>query len=216
MMEYSAVIVAAGSGSRVGLGYNKMLFKLKNGNTILEETMHIFEKDRRCKEIVVVASKQDKEAFSKLCKEDHILLVEGGATRQESVWNGLQKVHYPYVMIHDGARPWLPMDCIDRIVETLESARACLLMVPVKDTIKVVENGVVKHTPQRSTLWQAQTPQAFSTQDIVNAYKEANRLGVQATDDAQIMELCGNEDVIVVEGSYENQKVTTIEDLKGR
>lgn len=216
MMEYSAVIVAAGSGSRVGLGYNKMLFKLKNGNTILEETMHIFEKDRRCKEIVVVASKQDKEAFSKLCKEDHILLVEGGATRQESVWNGLQKVHYPYVMIHDGARPWLSMDCIDRIVETLESARACLLMVPVKDTIKVVENGVVKHTPQRSTLWQAQTPQAFSTQDIVNAYKEANRLGVQATDDAQIMELCGNEDVIVVEGSYENQKVTTIEDLKGR
>lgn len=216
MMEYSAVIVAAGSGSRVGLGYNKMLFKLKNGNTILEETMHIFEKDRRCKEIVVVASKQDKEAFSKLCKEDHILLVEGGATRQESVWNGLQKVHYPYVMIHDGARPWLPMDCIDRIVETLESARACLLMVPVKDTIKVVENGVVKHTPQRSTLWQAQTPQAFSTQDIVNAYKEANRLGVQATDDAQIMELCGNADVIVVEGSYENQKVTTIEDLKGR
>lgn len=216
MMEYSAVIVAAGSGSRVGLGYNKMLFKLKNGNTILEETMHIFEKDRRCKEIVVVASKQDKEAFSKLCKEDHVLLVEGGATRQESVWNGLQKVHYPYVMIHDGARPWLSMDCIDRIVETLESARACLLMVPVKDTIKVVENGVVKHTPQRSTLWQAQTPQAFSTQDIVNAYKEANRLGVQATDDAQIMELCGNEDVIVVEGSYENQKVTTIEDLKGR
>lgn len=215
-MEYSAVIVAAGSGSRVGLGYNKMLFKLKNGNTILEETMHIFEKDRRCKEIVVVASKQDKEAFSKLCKEDHILLVEGGATRQESVWNGLQKVHYPYVMIHDGARPWLSMDCIDRIVETLESARACLLMVPVKDTIKVVENGVVKHTPQRSTLWQAQTPQAFSTQDIVNAYKEANRLGVQATDDAQIMELCGNADIIVVEGSYENQKVTTIEDLKGR
>ena len=80
-------------------------------------------------------------------------------------------------------------------------------MVPVKDTIKVVENGIVKHTPQRSTLWQAQTPQAFRTECIKEAFEVAFEKGIEATDDAQIMELCGKEKVEVVEGSYENQKV---------
>lgn len=215
-MEYTALVVAAGSGSRVGLGYNKMLYKLQNGNTILEETLQVFQQDARCHQIVVVASAQDMETFHEVCDEKNICIVEGGTTRQESVWNGLQKVNCSHVLIHDGARPWLSIDCIDRIVEKLETCNACLLMVPVKDTIKVVENGIVKHTPQRNTLWQAQTPQAFRTECIKEAFEVAFEKGIEATDDAQIMELCGKEKVEVVEGSYENQKVTTIEDLQGK
>ena len=109
-MEYTALVVAAGSGSRVGLGYNKMLYKLQNGNTILEETLQVFQQDARCHQIVVVASAQDMETFHEVCDEKNICIVEGGTTRQESVWNGLQKVNCSHVLIHDGARPWLSIE----------------------------------------------------------------------------------------------------------
>ena len=125
MIEYTALIVAAGSGSRMGLGYNKMLFKLKNGHTILEETIQVFQKDTRCHQIIVVASKEDIEVFMKLCTQGNIVFVQGGATRQDSVYHGLKAVMCEHVLIHDGARPWLTMDCIDRIVESLQVHDAC-------------------------------------------------------------------------------------------
>lgn len=215
-MEYTALIVAAGSGSRMGLGYNKMLFKLKNGHTILEETLQTFKEDKRCHQIIVVASPEDLEIFMQLCAGGNVVFVQGGATRQDSVYHGLKAVMCEYVLIHDGARPWLTLDCIDRIVECLQEHDACLLMMPVKDTIKVVEDGKVVSTPQRSTLYQAQTPQAFRSCEILKAYQQAYQKHLQATDDAQIMELCGAHEVYVVEGSYENMKVTTKEDIVGK
>ncbi len=215
-MEYSAVIVAAGTGSRMGLGYNKLLFQLKNGNTILEETVSKFYEDQRCKQIIIVASEYDMETFQTMFKDKPVEFTVGGSTRQDSVYEGLKKVKQEYVFIHDGARPWISKDCINRIVETLKTKDACLLMMPVKDTIKVVENGKIVNTPQRSTLYLAQTPQAFLTKKIIEAYDQAYAKGIQATDDAQIMELCGNCEVYMVEGSYENMKVTTKEDIEGK
>ena len=215
-MEYSVVIVAAGSGSRMGLGYNKMLFQLKNGHTILEETVSKFYDDKRCKQVIVVASDYDLETFQTLFKDKNIEFTKGGKTRQDSVYQGLKKVKQDYVFIHDGARPWISKDCINRIVEVLETKEACLLMMPVKDTIKVVEDGKVINTPKRSTLFLAQTPQAFVTKKIIKAYDQAYEKGIQATDDAQIMELCGDCEVYMVEGSYENMKVTTKEDIEGK
>lgn len=215
-MEYSVVIVAAGSGSRMGLGYNKMLFQLKNGHTILEETVSKFYDDKRCKQVIVVASDYDLETFQTLFKDKNIEFTKGGKTRQDSVYQGLKKVKQDYVFIHDGARPWISKDCINRIVEVLETKEACLLMMPVKDTIKVVEEGKVINTPKRSTLYLAQTPQAFVTKKIIKAYDRAYETGIQATDDAQIMELCGDCEVYMVEGSYENMKVTTKEDIEGK
>lgn len=215
-MEYSVVIVAAGSGSRMGLGYNKMLFQLKNGHTILEETVLKFYDDKRCKQVIVVASDYDLETFQTLFKDKNIEFTQGGKTRQDSVYQGLKKVKQEYVFIHDGARPWISKDCINRIVEVLETKEACLLMMPVKDTIKVVEDGKVINTPKRSTLYLAQTPQAFVTKKIIKAYDRAYEKGIQATDDAQIMELCGDCEVYMVEGSYENMKVTTKEDIEGK
>ncbi len=215
-MEYSVVIVAAGSGSRMGLGYNKMLFQLKNGRTILEETVLKFYDDKRCKQVIVVASDYDLETFQTLFKDKNIEFTKGGKTRQDSVYQGLKKVRQNYVFIHDGARPWISKDCINRIVKVLETKEACLLMMPVKDTIKVVEDGKVINTPKRSTLYLAQTPQAFVTKKIIKAYDRAYEKGIQATDDAQIMELCGDCEVYMVEGSYENMKVTTKEDIEGK
>lgn len=215
-MEYSALIVAAGSGSRMGLGYNKMLYKFQNGKTILETTVGIFQKDSRCKQIIVVGSDADLHTYMSLLNGGNIVFVLGGDTRQESVFHGLLAVSQDHVLIHDGARPWLSIECLDRLCDTLEHHSACLLMVPVKDTIKQVEDGMVQQTLKRSMLWQAQTPQAFETKLILQCHKKAQHDHIEATDDAQLVEACGEAPVYVVEGSYENLKVTTIEDIEGR
>lgn len=215
-MDYTALVVAAGSGSRVGLGYNKLLYKFENGRTILEETVSIFMNDERCTQIIVVASSDDMETFTRLCGCGKVVFVLGGETRQQSVYNGLKAVKEDYVLIHDGARPWLSMECIDRILDTLKIHPACLLTVPVKDTIKEVRDGFVVQTFKRADLKQAQTPQAFDTNLIIKCYEKAMRTGVQATDDAQIVETCSDVAVCDVEGSYENIKVTTMEDLAGK
>lgn len=215
-MEYTALIVAAGSGSRLGLGYNKLLYKFESGKTILEETVDIFLKDTRCSQVVVVASCDDMETYTRLCSCGRVVFVLGGETRQHSVYNGLKAVKEDHVLIHDGARPWLSMDCIDRVLTTLTQYPACLLCVPVKDTIKEVQNGFVVRTHNRSELKQAQTPQAFQTELIISSYEKAMQDGISATDDAQIVELCSEVRVREVEGSYENIKVTTMEDLQNR
>ncbi len=215
-MKYTALIVAAGSGSRVGLGYNKMLYTLKNGNTILEETVQIFQKDDRCTQIIVTARKEDMQEYVRLIAKGKVLLVAGGETRQQSVYNGLLAVKEDYVLIHDGARPWVPVSCIQKLLDTLREHQACLLMVHVKDTVKEVVHGVVKNTLKREQLRLAQTPQAFHTGLVLKSYQRAKKDGFEASDDAQVVEHYSDEPVIVVEGSYENIKVTTIEDLQGR
>lgn len=215
-MDYTALVVAAGSGSRVGLGYNKLLYKFENGKTILEETVSIFMKDERCTQIIVVVSSDDMETFTRLCSCGKVVFVLGGETRQQSVYNGLKAVKEEYVLIHDGARPWLSTMCIDRILNTLKDHPACLLCVPVKDTIKEVRDGFVVQTYKRADLKQAQTPQAFDTNLIIRCYEKAMKQGIVATDDAQIVEVCSDVQVREVEGSYENIKVTTMEDIAGR
>ncbi|MDE6196069.1 MAG: 2-C-methyl-D-erythritol 4-phosphate cytidylyltransferase [Erysipelotrichaceae bacterium] len=215
-MKYSALVVAAGSGSRVGLGYNKMLYKLNNGKTVLEETIQIFQQDPQCTQIIVTASKDDMEQYIRLISCGKVVLVAGGASRQASVYQGLLAVKEEYVLIHDGARPWLPKACIKRLLDVLNQHKACLLTVKVKDTVKQVVDGVVQKTLIRDQLQLAQTPQAFYTELILECHQKAKRDGFEATDDAQIVECYSDEAVIAVEGSYENIKVTTIEDLQGK
>ena len=214
-MEYSALVLAAGSGQRMKLGYNKVFYELENGNTVLDEALHLFKEDDRCKQIVLVCSANDIVRISSQYVSGKVVVVLGGETRQQSVYNGLKAVHEENVLIHDGARPWLSKKNLDALLEVLEVHPACLLMVPAKDTIKVVEKGMVKETLQRSTLWMAQTPQAFDTRLIISCYKRANDLGITATDDAQVVELTCDMPVRCVKGSYDNKKITTKEDLKG-
>lgn len=213
--NYTVLITAAGSGTRLGLGYNKMLFRLKNGNTILEECVSIFEKDVRCRQIIVTASLDDIDEYHRLLNEN-IEIVIGGDTRQDSIKNGLNQVHEDIVLIHDGARPWLQLECIDRLLKTLKSNKAALLMVDAKDTIKEVIDGKVISTLNRSNLKHAQTPQAFHTRLIKSCYRKGYEEGIVASDDAQLVELCSEECVIAVKGSYDNIKVTTLEDIKDR
>ncbi len=215
-MEYAALIMAAGSGERMELGYNKLFYRLQNGQSVLSQTMRIFCEDPRCKQIVLVIAQSDEEMMRQECSDPRIEFVYGGATRQASVYHGLCQIRETKVLIHDGARPWLSKDCLDRLLICLQDHRAALLCVAVKDTIKQVKDGCVLATPQRETLMQAQTPQGFDTELILAAYQKGMELGVVASDDAQLMEICGEEQVYVVEGSYENMKVTTKEDVHGK
>ena len=209
-MDYSCVIVAAGKGSRMNLGYNKAYYMLDD-KCILEHTIKAFKDDSDCKEIIVVC---DIDDFKAHIKDDDVILVSGGATRSDSVYNGLQKVSYEYVMIHDGARPYVSSKILDDTKQCLSKHNACLDMVDCKDTIKkVVDNKVVK-TYVRSTLKNAQTPQSFKTSMIIEAYQKAMADNFVATDDASIYEVYGKDDVYVIEGSYDNIKITTIEDIK--
>lgn len=216
-MNYAALIVAAGSGERMGLGYNKLLYRLNSGNTVLEKTLDVFLRDERCAQLVLVINESDKESIACMVTDPRVELVNGGKTRQDSVYHGLQAIRKDKVLIHDGARPWLSKACLDRIVSAVEQYPACLLGVAVKDTIKQVdEAGFVVTTHERSLLWQAQTPQAFDTRLILSCYEKALEKGITATDDAQLVELCANAAVRMIEGSYENRKVTTREDLYGK
>ena len=209
-MDYSCVIVAAGKGSRMNLGYNKVYYMLDD-KCILEHTIKSFKDDSDCKEIIVVC---DIDDFKAHIKDDDVILVSGGATRSDSVYNGLQKVSYEYVMIHDGARPYVSSKILDDTKQCLSKHNACVAMVDCKDTIKkVIDNKVVK-TYDRTTLKNAQTPQSFKTSLIIEAYQKAIADNFVATDDASIYEAYGNDDVYVIEGSYDNIKITTIEDIK--
>ncbi|UTY40198.1 2-C-methyl-D-erythritol 4-phosphate cytidylyltransferase [Allocoprobacillus halotolerans] len=210
---YSVIILCAGQGKRTGLNYNKMLYKFQ-GQTVYEMTLHTFMQDPRCQQIIVVTREDEKETFQQLLDDERIQFVVGGKERQDSVFHGLQHVQSSYVLIHDGARPYLKQQHIDALLLALQEHQACLLMVPCKDTIKRVVDGKVVETLKRDELMQAQTPQAFSTKLILEAYTQAIQSGYQATDDAQMVEHFTQEDVYAVMGDYENKKITTVEDLK--
>ena len=211
-MEYSAIILCAGSGSRTGLSYNKIFHKI-NGRTVYEHTLNIFLNDQQCKQVIVVTKKTELTTIRSIVDDSRILYVMGGKERQDSVYEGLQVVNSPYVMIHDGARPYVKQREIKELLKCLQSHEACLLMVPVKDTIKKVQDGKVVKTLQRGALMQAQTPQAFHTELIKQVYQKAKDVNYLATDDASLVEVFSDIDVHIIIGSYQNKKITTIEDL---
>lgn len=215
-MQYKVIIPAAGSGSRMGAGYNKLFLKIKN-IPIIELTLKVFGEDTRCNEIILPIKTAEKHLFEELnlAKElkQKITFVQGGSERQESVYNGLQAIKEDcLVLVHDGARPFITKQVIERILEKSLEKNAVICAVPVKDTIKKVENNVVVETIDRSTLWGVQTPQAFQYNSLIEAHEKARKMDYLGTDDASLIEWSGKM-VTVVNGDYNNIKVTTKEDL---
>ena len=212
-MNYSLILLCAGSGKRTGLKYNKIFYKI-NHQTVYEMNISHFLEDTKCKQIIVVTKENEIEDIKKLVSDSRIEYVFGGQERQDSVYEGLQKVKEDYVFIHDGARPYVNKKSIDDLVECLKDYSAGLLMVPCKDTIKEVKDGIVVKTLKRETLMQAQTPQVFKSEDIKMAYQKAKDEGFVATDDSQLFERYIDKEIKVVLGDYGNLKITTQEDLK--
>ena len=143
-----------------------------------------------------------------------IKIAYGGKERQDSIYNGLKKLdsNSDIVLIHDGARPFVSHAIINETIQVAKNKKAAVVGVPVRDTIKVVENGVVKSTPSRQTLWSAQTPQTFDKDLIIRAYENAYSKNFYGTDDSMLVEFLGQE-VTMVLGSYENIKITNPEDI---
>lgn len=213
-----AIIVAAGKGSRMALGYNKVLAPLC-GKSVIEWTLEGFVKSKLIDKLVLVISPDDEEIMTQVCKpyinRVELVLVYGGADRQDSVHNGLQALpdSVEFVLIHDGARPFVDDGLIGRSIQYAREYGAACAGMPVKDTIKIVdEEKIIRSTPDRSFLWSAQTPQAFKKDIILEAYNKAFEEGIRSTDDAGLAEAAGFQ-VIMFEGSYRNIKLTSTEDI---
>lgn len=212
-MEYSVLILAAGKGSRTNLEYNKVFYRFPNGEVLLAKSVRIFLTDDDCKQVIIVTTEAEIESVKAIVSHPKVIYTYGGETRQDSVYNGLKEVSYPYVMIHDGARCFVSEKEINDCKEALMHNDACLLMVPVIDTIKKVVDGYVINTPLRSELYAAQTPQCFKRELIIECYEKAKQEGGIGSDDASLVELYSDVKVKVVMGEYSNKKVTTKEDL---
>lgn len=215
-MNYSVIVLAAGRGSRTNLDYNKVFYTFENGQTVLNKSLSVFLSDEDCKQVVLVCADYEKDYVTEnYLYDSRIQVVTGGQTRQDSVYNGLQIVDQDYVMIHDGARPFVEKKWILDLKHSSETEDACLLMVPSVDTTKIVVDGYVKESLERKLVYHAQTPQCFKTDLIKECHQLARNKQVQATDDAQLVEWFSKARVKVVLSSFTNKKITLPEDLKG-
>jgi len=218
-MKINVIILAAGMGNRMQHHQNKQFIQLA-GYPILYHTLMAFQKMKAIHSILLVV-REDEIAyvekniltlndFSKVIK-----LVKGGKERSDSVYNALRVIKGEgLVLIHDGARPFVKEEDILRLIQVALECNAAVLGVPVKDTIKSVdENNLVIKTPNRSLLWAVQTPQAFDLNLIKQAYERRYAYSKDFWDDAMLVEELMDHDVKMVEGSYDNIKITTPSDL---
>lgn len=216
-----AIVPAAGMGKRMQAGMNKQ-YLLLDGVPIVARTLQVFQNSKLIDGIILVTPEQEipfcrQEVVEKYALHKVMAIVPGGKERQHSVFNGLQELaktasKADIVMIHDGVRPFIDEKLIRQVYSTVLEHGAALVAVPVKDTIKTVANGFVQTTPDRATLWQAQTPQAFRFELIMKAYKQAITDNFLGTDDCALFERTDGQ-IAVVPGDYSNIKITTPEDL---
>lgn len=226
----TAVVLAAGNGSRMGTTVRKQYLNIE-GKPVLFYALAAFEHSALIDEIVLTVGDEAQRAY---CQKEIVdaygiskvsRIVIGGKERYHSVFHALkamQEGEHGYVLIHDSARPFVTEEMIARALEAAEKYGAAAVGMPVKDTIKIAdEKGFAAQTPRRDLVWMIQTPQVFAYELILRAYeslmrqeKELLEQGVRITDDAMVVETLTDVPVKLVQGSYENIKITTPEDLK--
>ncbi len=231
----TAVVLAAGQGKRMGAKVAKQYLEIAK-KPLLYYTLRAFEQSPPIDTVLLVVGDAQQQSYCRkeivdaygLQKVDTIII--GGKERYDSVWRALTTIQRDmgasaregYVFIHDGARPMVTEEIVERCLEAAAQYGACAAAMPVKDTIKLAdENGFGVSTPRRDLLWTVQTPQVFSFGLIRQAYQKMmdtkaqwEQEGLRITDDAMVLEHFADQNVKLVEGSYENIKVTTPEDLK--
>lgn len=217
-MHTGVVIVAAGSGKRMGAGRNKLWLNI-DGKSIMAHTVERFAAHPEVEEVVLVVSEVDQTEvmawLAALPYRERVTLALGGAERQDSVRAGLAALsdRCTHVLVHDAARPFVTDRQISEIIARVQKDDAVIMAVPVKDTIKVVSRtGIVETTPDRESLWAVQTPQAFRLSLLREAHQQAFRQQKRATDCAALVEWLGYP-VKIMSGSYENIKITTPDDI---
>lgn len=224
----TAIILAAGQGKRMGGKVQKQYLELL-GHPILHYSLAAFQDSPLIDSMLLVTGAAEipyvqQEIVEKYHFSKVRAVVEGGAERYASVWKGLQALENEmteeekdgYVFIHDGVRPFVHEEILSRAFDAVKQYHACVVGMPSKDTVKLAdEEGFVAVTPARSLVWSIQTPQVFDFRLAYQAYAQLERSGrSDVTDDAMIVEAFTETKVRLVEGSYENIKITTPEDLK--
>ncbi len=210
------LIAAAGSGRRMGANCNKLLLEVA-GRSVLAWTLEAIKSAKSINWIGIVGQPYDKEKIIPIIKQFSMDIhwIDGGSTRQQSVQLGLAGLpnDAKYVLIHDGARCLVASELLDKCSELVKQGMAVISATPVTDTIKKVTNdGIILNTPDRSQLWAAQTPQAFSVAELKDGHEQALINNWNVTDDASLFEKLGKP-VKVLESSPSNIKVTTPFDL---
>lgn len=224
-MKNTAIVLAGGSGSRMKSSVKKQYLMMQE-KPVLCHSLEVFQNCSRIDEIVLVCGKGEVEHCRTGIVESYgftkvVHIVEGGKERYHSVYEGLKVItDCNYVLIHDGARPFVDEEILDRVLNALPEYHACVVGMPVKDTIKMSNTeGFVDRTLPRELLWTIQTPQSFDYALIRDAYdqlhkkEQAGTLEIKITDDAMVAEYILQTPVKLVEGSYDNIKITTPEDL---
>ena len=225
-MKIAAVCLAAGQGKRMESKVQKQYLLIED-KPVLYYALKAFQ-DSPVEEVILVVGAGEEEYCQKEIVERYEFskvkaIVAGGKERYHSVFQGLQAVgETDYVLIHDGARPFLTQEIITRCIEGAKEYKACVAGMPVKDTIKLAdEDQNIDSTPERSRVWMIQTPQAFEYALIKEAYtilieqeNQGIKTSIPVTDDAMVVEYFLNQKVHLVYGSYENIKITTPEDMR--
>lgn len=219
MEKIAAIVLAAGAGKRMNSAVHKQ-YMLLEGKPVLYYALKAFEESEVTEIILVVGAGEEEYCRTEIIEKYGIgkvrAVVQGGRERYHSVYAGLNAAQgADYVLIHDGARPLVTADIIKRSIECVRTGQSCVVGMPVKDTIKILDDdGFAKETPDRRTLWQMQTPQTFPYQLIKAAYaKIIAEDDSTVTDDAMVLEKAAGQRVKVIEGGYQNLKITTPEDL---
>jgi 2-C-methyl-D-erythritol 4-phosphate cytidylyltransferase len=215
-MTYQVIIPAAGQGKRMGAGKNKLLLELEDIPVFIY-TLRVFEEDELCSGVILAINNDEEQVIQNLLNQYGIKkvtgMVPGGKERQDSVYQAVKFLNGDgIVLVHDAARPFIDSEQIHKLVSAAEQVGASILAVPVKDTVKKVMDKKVVETVERSSLWAIQTPQAFRMSLLRTAHETAANDNFLGTDDASLVERLG-QDVIIVEGNYDNIKLTTPEDL---
>lgn len=220
-MRTSAIILAAGKGKRMGADVPKQYLKLQ-GNPILYYSIKAFDQSDVDELVIVVGQgeiPQCQKYMEKFEVKKPYQIVEGGKERYDSVYQGLMKIqNVDYILVHDGARPFIQVARINELIKTVKETNAAIIAVPVKDTIKQVdENLHVKKTIERKALYAVQTPQGFSYELMMEAYRGFFEDDIEnqskITDDAMLVESYTDTPISIVYGDYNNIKITTPEDL---
>ncbi len=210
------MIPAAGSGQRMGAGYNKLFLELE-GKPILIHTLDVFEQDPNCVGMIIAVKEVERLQIVEMLERFSITkvqaLVEGGSERQYSVVSCISAYDSEgIVLVHDAARPFIHRQTINELVKSANANGAAVAGVKSKDTMKLVANGTIKETVDREKLWVIQTPQAFRYEILKDAAMKAQLDGFFGTDESMLVERLGLP-VKMVESTYDNVKMTTQEDL---
>lgn len=219
MEKCTAIVLAAGQGKRMNSKIQKQFLEVK-GYPVLYYSLKVFQESPLIDEMILVTGENvlsycrekivDKYGFTKVKK-----ILPGGKERYDSVYAGLLACEdCDFVFIHDGARPFISEEILERGLEGVRETGACVVGMPSKDTVKLAENGFVKETPERSSVWTIQTPQIFSYSLIRKAHENIRRKDMSGiTDDAMVVEQETGAKIRLATGSYQNIKITTPEDL---